>query len=159
IDIRRILYDRPELKNKSFFIVGPGIDPLSKDKISRFGTVLEIGLEGFNARLVKASMSYSADAGLVPLNYCVRRFEPPAGGVAPFEDRYIFDLLLRGDMHPRYVWQSLHGHLEYFIDSKAAVTALASLESGHRAVAIHSNLGNGKTAVLEVLKVKAFDTG
>lgn len=159
IDIRRILYDRPELKNKSFFIVGPDIDPLSKDKISRFGTVLEIGLEGFNGRLVKASMSYSADAGLVPLNYCVRGFEPPAGAVAPFEDRFIFDLLLRGDVHPQYVWQSLHGHLEYFIDSKAAGTALASLESGQRAVAIHSDLGNGKTAVLEVLKVKAFDSG
>ncbi|MFN7996910.1 MAG: SIR2 family protein [Bryobacteraceae bacterium] len=159
IDIRRILYDRPELKDKSFFIVGPDIDPLSKDKISRFGTVLEIGLEGFNAALAKAALSYSPDAGFAPLNYCVRRFEPPAGTIPPFEDRHIFDLLLHGDVRPEYVWQSLHGHLEYLVDSKAAGTALASLESGHRAVAIHSDLGNGKTAVLEVLKVKAFDAG
>ncbi len=159
IDIRRILYDRPERKEKSFFIVGPGIDALSKHKISRFGTVLEIGLEGFNTALAKASLSYSADAGLVPMNYCVRRFEPPAGVVAPFEDRYIFDLLLRGDIYPGYVWQSLHGHLEYFIDSQAAVSALAGLKNSHRAVAIHSDLGNGKTAVLEILKVKAFDAG
>jgi hypothetical protein len=159
IDIRRILYERPELKEKSFFIVGPGIDSLSKDKISRFGTVLEIGLEGFNAAVAKASQSYSEGSGSDPLNYCVRRFEPPSGTAAAFADQYIFDLVLRGDIRPEYVWQSLHGHLKYFIDGNAASKALAALEGGHRAVAIHSDLGNGKTAVLEALKVKAFDAG
>lgn len=159
IDIRRLLYDRPELKEKSFFIVGAGIDELSKEKMSRFGTVLEIGLEGIVDAFARASASYSADTGLGPLNYCIRPFEPPASAVATFEDRYIFDLLLRGDVHLEYVWQSLHGHLVYFIDSEAAAAALNSFESGHRAVAIHSGLGNGKTAALEVLKVKAFDIG
>jgi hypothetical protein len=40
-----------------------------------------------------------------------------------------------------------------------ATTALQAFGGGWRAVAIHSDLGNGKSAAMEVLKVKAFDAG
>ena len=49
--------------------------------------------------------------------------------------------------------------LDYFVDSPAAATALSCFDNGHRAVAFYADLGNGKSAALEVLKTKAFDAG
>ena len=88
----------------------------------------------------------------------MRQFQPPDKPTT-FEDRFIFDLFLYGDVRSEFVWQSLHSHVSYFVDSTAASDALASLERGYRAVVFYADLGNGKTAVLEELKVKAFDVG
>lgn len=158
IDIRRLLYDRPELKDKSFFVIGLQDDPVAVQKISRFGAITGLDLAGLVSALTVAASSRAQDADQTPINYCVQQFEPPSNP-PPFEDRLMFDLFLHGDIQPDYAWQSLHGQLEYFVDSPAAVTALSCFDSGHRAVAIYSDLGNGKTAALEVLKAKAFDAG
>lgn len=158
IDIRRLIYERPALKDKSFFVIGPQGDPVAAQKISRFGTITDLDLNGFNAAIAKAALSYSPDVAQTPINYCVRRFEPPSSSPA-FEDRFIFDLFLHGDVHSELAWRSLHGQLDYFVDTPVATTALQALEGGHRAAVIHSDLGNGKSAAMEVLKVKAFDAG
>lgn len=108
IDIRRLLYERPALKDKSFFVIGPQDDPVAVQKILRFGTITGLNLDELVAALNKAAAVRTKDADQAPLNYCVRRFEPPANPSA-FEDRLIFDLFLHGDVRPEYTWQSLHG--------------------------------------------------
>lgn len=138
--------------------MGSHLNPVAKQKISRFGTVLDMDLDAFSSALTQAESSYCADTDQSPINYSVRQFAPSDNHVL-FEDRFIFDLFLRGDIGPEFVWQSLHGHLHYFIESPVAITALSSLENGYRAAAVFSDLGNGKSAVMEVLKVKAFDAG
>jgi hypothetical protein len=158
IDIRRLLYDRPELKEKSFFVIGPQDDQVAVQKISRFGTITGLDLDGLVSALAVTASSHTSEDDQTPINYCVRQFEPQSNPPA-FEDRLMFDLLLHGDIRPAYALQSLHGQLDYFVDSPAAVTALSCFNSGHRAVALYSDLGNGKTAAFEALKVKAFDTG
>ena len=93
-----------------------------------------------------------------PISYCVRQFEPTSAS-PPFEDRFIFDLFLHGDVRTEFAWQSLHGHPDYFVDAVVASNALEAFKGGWRAAAIHSDFGNGKSAAMEVLKVKAFDAG
>jgi hypothetical protein len=158
IDIRRLIYERPALKDKSFFVIGPQDDPVAAQKISRFGTITDLDLSGFNAALAKAAASSSGAAAKTPINYCVRQFEPSSTSPV-FEDRLVFDLFLHGDLRPEFAWQSLHNRLDYFVDAAVATTALQAVEGGWRGVAIHSDLGNGKSAAMEVLKVKAFDAG
>ena len=158
IDIRRLLYERPTLKEKSFFVIGTQDDPVAVEKISRFGTITGLDLDGLVTALNEAASVRTEDADQADLDYCVRRFEPPANPPA-FEDRLIFDLFLQGDVRPEYTWQSLHSELDYFVDSPAAATALSCFDNGHRAVAFYADLGNGKSAVLEVLKTRAFDAG
>jgi SIR2-like domain len=158
IDIRRLIYERPALKDKSFFVIGPQDDPVAAQKISRFGTITDLDLSGLNAALAKAASSSPGTVAQTPINYCVRQFEPSSSSQA-FEDRFVFDLFLHGDLNPESAWQSLHGRLDYCVDAMVASTAMQAFEGGWRAVAIHSDLGNGKTAVMAVLRVKAFDAG
>lgn len=157
IDIRRLIYERPSLKEKSFFVIGPQDDPVAEQKISRFGTITDLDLGGLNVALAKAALS-TDPAAQEPINYCVRQFEPSSTPPS-FEDRFVFDLFLYGDVNPEFAWQSLHGRLDYFVDAAVATTALQAFTGGWRAVAIHSDLGNGKSAAMEVLKGKAFDAG
>ncbi len=158
IDIRRLLYERPTLKDKSFFVIGPQDDPVAVQKILRFGAITGLDLDGMVAALKSAASSRTGDTDQAPLNYCIRRFEPPVNPPA-FEDRLVFDLFLHGDIRTEYAWQSLHGALDYFVDSPAAAMALSCFDNGDRAVAYYSDIGNGKSAVLEVLRAKAFDEG
>ena len=158
IDIRRLIYERPVLKDKSFFVIGPAIDPVAAQKISRFGAITGLDLSGFSAALAKAAASSSTAVAHTPISYCVRQFEP-SSTVAAFEDRFVFDLFLHGDVNPAFAWQSLHGRLDYFVAAAVATTALEAFRGGWRAAAIHSDLGNGKSAAAEVLKVKAFEAG
>ena len=128
IDIRRLLYERPSLKDKSFFVLGSHLSPVAKQKISRFGAILDMDLDAFSSALTQAESSYCADADQSPINYSVRQFTPPDDhGV--FEDRFVFDLLLGGDIGQGFVWQSLHGHLHYFIESPVASAVLSSLKN------------------------------
>jgi hypothetical protein len=158
IDIRRLIYERPALKDKSFFVIGPQGDAVAAQKISRFGAITDLDLSGFNAALAGAASSSSGSVAQTAINYCVRQFEPSSTSAA-FEDRLVFDLFLHGDVNPEFAWQSLHGRLDYFVDAVVATTALEAFQGGWRAAAIHSDLGNGKSAAMEVLKVKAFEAG
>jgi hypothetical protein len=158
IDIRRLLYDRPSLKEKCFFILGSGLDAVTKQKIERFGTVLDMDLNAFAAALKKAALTFSTHTTLAPLNYSVRPFQPPIAPSA-FDDRAIFDLFLHGDIRTEYVWQSLHGHLPYFVESSVAKNSIAYFENDYRAVTISSDLGNGKTSAVAALRVYAYDAG
>jgi hypothetical protein len=101
IDIRRLIYERPALKDKSFFVIGRQDDPVAAQKISRFGTIPDLDLDGFNAALAKAASSSSGAAAQTPINYCVRHFEPSSSSPA-FEDRFVFDLFLHGDLSPEF---------------------------------------------------------
>jgi hypothetical protein len=158
IDIRRLIYERPALKDKSFFVIGPQDDPVATQKLSRFGTITDLNLREFTGALAGARSSSSSAVAKTPINYCVRQFEPSSTAPA-FEDRFVFDLFLHGDVNPEFAWQSLHGRLDYVLDAAVATTALDAFSSGWRAAAIHSDLGNGKSVAMEVLKVKAFDAG
>jgi hypothetical protein len=128
IDIRRLIYKRPALKDKSFFVIGPQDDPVAAQKISRFGLI-----RGFNAALAKTAASSSGAAAQTPKSYCMRQFEPTT--FPPFEDRFVFDLFLHGDVNAEFAWQSLHGRLDYFVDGVVATMALEAFQSGWRAAA------------------------
>jgi hypothetical protein len=97
IDIRRLLFERPSLKEKCFFIVGSAPDAVAKQRIERFGAVLNMDLGTFASTLKTAAKSHSPQSDLAPLNYSVQRFEPPTTRDT-FEDRMVFDLFLHGDI-------------------------------------------------------------
>ncbi len=158
LDIRRILFEKETLKGKCFFAVGAHPDTMTSRRASRFGTLLNLDLESFARALEKKVKSYVAPETRAPLRHCVRAFEvtQPAGR---FSDRYVFDLLLHGDVKSEFVWHALHGGPQYFLTRPATDIALRCIQDGARAVIIHSDLGNGKTLVLEGLKCRALESG
>lgn len=156
LDIRRILFDTKSLTDKCFFIVGDNPSPSTLSRARRFGTVLQQGADDLAAAIVKKAASYAPAENTGPIPHCFEKFAIDSSP-ATLLDRSIFDLLLLGDVDPKFVWRSLHGGQRYVLDREAVGECLKYIETGVRAVVIHSSLGNGKSLVLEELKCRASE--
>ena len=155
IDVRRILARDEALRSKAFFIVGVDPNPAVARRVERFGAVLTVDVESFANQIAAISRDYTP-TGIGPLPYCLEQFNPVAPPRA-LEDRFVFDLLLYGDVQGDFVWKGLHGNEPYVIGRQIAEQTMAVFKDGARLVALHSGLGNGKSICLEILKVLAFD--
>lgn len=158
IDIRRILFESPKLKDKCFFVLGTTPDAATLHRASRFGLALKIDSQKFAAALTEKSFKYAPPENTGPLPHCLRKFNavPPRG---PFQDRFVFNLLLLGECKPEFLWDGLHGGFRYTLERRAVETILARIKEDYKVVVINSDLGNGKSIILEQLKCRAMEAG
>ena len=158
LDIRRILFESEVLRQKCLYALGKSPDPSTLRRAGRFGLTLTLDTEGFAALLGRKAAAYAPPKEAAALEYCVRRFQIPSAAEPP-RDPDVFDLLLWGRVDARFVWGSLHGGPRYSLERAGVKRALESFDSGKRVAVIHSDLGNGKTATLDLLKCRAVGAG
>ena len=158
LDIRRIISDSPQLKQKCFFIIGDQAGESTERRVSRFGTVVTVNTDTFAESIVDKSRIYVPQAAEEHIGYSIKRFTGPQNETAA-SDQSIFDLLLLGNMKTELVWKSLHEEYQYFLERQQTQTQLSSLAQGTRVAIFHAELGNGKTHVLEGLKCRALENG
>ena len=120
--------------------------------------MLKIGSEALAGNVAVVRATHTKPVADGPLAFCLREYLPTAPG-GPLADRYVFDLLCFGRVRPEYVWDSLHGGSSYSLLRRAVDLGLVAIQSGKKVVAFHSDLGNGKTLILEMLKSKAREAG
>src|SRR5208282_2722386 len=129
-------------------------DPGTARRVARFGAALEHDTQHFAKQLASKEASARAPGKSGPVPYCVQKYDVQPSS-AKLEDRFIFDLLLYGEVRDDFVWKTLHGGEQYFVPRTAADTVLGQIDAGKQAVFVHSDLGNGKTLTLDILKCKA----
>ncbi len=158
LDIKRLLFERPELKEKCFFVLGQRPAPNTVSRAKRFGTTIQLDADKLAAKFSEKTKTYppSQDSGPVP--YCLERFNVGSHS-SRFTDRVIFDLMLWGQVRPELVWKGLHGGARYLQVRQTATMVIDRLRGGVNAVVIHANLGNGKTVLLEEIKCRAKEAG
>jgi hypothetical protein len=88
----------------------------------------------------------------------LRKRTPPAPGVGA-SDADIISLLLEGDFKPALAWLTLHGGQRYVLERPEVTATMESFTAGTQIVALHSNLGNGKTIVSETITLRALEAG
>ena len=148
LDIRRILHDSPQIKEKSFFVISNQADESTKRRVSRFGTPVPVDASDFADMLVQTSNNYSSQDRETHIGYSIKQFTGQELR-STFSDQAVFDLLLLGHLKTDLVWESLHEGHQYFRERQATQKILASFDHGTRVAVIHSELGNGKTHLLE----------
>ena len=158
LDIRRIIHDSPQLQQKCFFVIGDQAEEAIKRRVSRFGTAQLMNTDAFAEELLQKSNIYVPQEPEEHIGYSIKRFEGPEVG-SSFSDQSVFDLLLLGNLKPDFVWKSLHEGNQYFLERPPAQRVLDSVENGTRVAVIHSELGNGKTHLLEGIKCRALENG
>ncbi len=158
LDIKRLLFQTSNLTDKTFFALGAESDPVIVRRASRFGTVLPLDTAGFANAAVSRKASYSPREPVERIGLSIERFQAPRE-VPPFSDRLIFDLLLHGDLNSAFVWSDLHDGHAYFVERSVTTQVLNHLDGSTPAIVVHSDLGNGKTALLEGIKCRAIERG
>jgi len=156
LDVKRILYETPDLQEKCFFVVGTEPSARTIRRASRFGSVLEIDAEMFAAELTEKADTYSPPNYSSLLERCIVRYERPSE-YPKLTDKDIFALLLFGHFNSALGAQSLQGGEPYFLSRSVVDSVFAKLESGVRCVVVHGSLGNGKSMILEGIKYRGLE--
>jgi hypothetical protein len=156
LDIARLLYEKPALKAKSFFAVGEITNQVLRRRVEKFGTDLHLGATQFFEELMKDEYDVAITIG-VP-EYCIKRYQPQASTSA-LKDVDVFDLFRLGQIQAPLVFESVVGDVQYALARQSTEKILRLIQSGPSSIVVHSALGNGKTVILEMLKVHASSAG
>ena len=151
LDLRRILSDDSEIRNKCFFIERPDLSDTDKRYLSRYGTVLVNGVEKYFHDLNKAIPAESINditkyrlKSFVDLSAKNRLIYQEA------TDNDIFNMFFLGNNDNSLFFQDANERFVNLINRESLTLAKEKLLNGD-SIIIHSDLGNGKTMFLHQL--------
>jgi SIR2-like protein len=158
LDISRILFSHPELKEKTFFIVEKNPPKWMINKLNGFGHIYQGNVTDFVAKVKDRQSTYvPKDLGAESF-ICLKEFAN-SDRINEATDDDMFKLLFYGDCSSSLVSSSTRGlsSQPYYTTRLCTSKLLGVMEHEKRNVLIHSNLGNGKSLLVEGLKALATD--
>lgn len=149
MDVKKFLFENPELQEKTYFIVRDGADFKEIFTLRKYGHVLPIGVDRFSD-LMKDVQKQSHEDGIIFTETLVKHevFDTQTD----FRDIDSERLFLYGD----YEIEKLHDSIRrietipYFIKRDIIPVCLNNIKNNNNII-ITGDLGNGKSIVLEML--------
>lgn len=149
IEIKKILSSDPDLKEKTFFITAPDPDLELKFTLSKFGTVIPIGLEGLGVEIEKSEkQSNNVEYNLQALEIYNLTNENES-----VRDDEVEKLLMYGDLNDHHVDNFMLGNskLPFLVRRTMIEKIITFIETGKHVV-LYSALGNGKSILMKQLR-------
>lgn len=158
LDIKRALVESQVNKEKCFFAVGnePGV--VVRHRVQRFGTVLPYSAQDIARLFTDMQASYSPQdlGGFYPV--CLR--EDTLMGANPrLSDADFIELLGLGKRSRDLVAESLRTGRKYYLERSGTDRLFRYISEGERAIAVSSDLGNGKSLFLDGVRCRALERG
>jgi hypothetical protein len=153
LDISRFLYPDERLRAKTVFIVSTTPTRIELRNLDRFGAVFPIGVDGVAARLESTRGTYSPKSAIPPVftSFDASVLPSPLRRVT---DTDVFSLLMYGTLNENLLWHSSQPATNsvYAVNRAALDELKARISSNAPTIVIHSELGNGKTVLIEQLR-------
>jgi len=146
MEVEKLLYESPEFKEKTFFVLGES--PTEKEifTLSKYGCVLPIGVKGL-ARLIK-EIEYSGESDEFWLDAFVEK--KITESEEEITDSEIWDFLLHGRINKSHIDLAITGIQEKkYLVVRHDVAAVAQHLMDGQSVVVHSEFGNGKSVFLD----------
>lgn len=153
IDIARIIYSSDSIFNKCFFIVGDSCPDWMINKINKCGVALKINAQDIAHKITEAKKDFSPTVKPLDDFAYLEEYIPPVSH-KDLMDSDVFELLFFGSSEPSLIGRSLEndsGFL-YYVPRKVLFDIKDHLLNGGKNILIHSDLGNGKTLIIDGLK-------
>jgi hypothetical protein len=157
LDIKRILFESDTLREKTFFFLPSGVDKPAGRRLTRYGQVIPKTTKDFADLLVAKSASHQKSLRPRTVGYSLEEYIPPKA-IGDIGDIDAFRLFTIGDFRTDLAWDSLNSGASYLVLRREASRILGQLQP-NRVLAIHAELGNGKTILLEQIKISARMAG
>lgn len=149
MDVKKFLFENPELQEKTYFIVRCEADFKEIFMLRKYGHVLPIGIDGFSV-LMKDVQKQPHEDGVIITETLVRYevFDIPT----EFRDIDSERLFLYGDYEVEKLHDSIRRmeEIPYFIKRDIIPTCIENIKNNNNII-ITGDLGNGKSIVLEML--------
>lgn len=158
LDIKRLLVETDNLKDKSFFILGETPDAQIERRALRFGTVLKQSVEQFSQAVYEIQKKYTPVKIEGVATLAIKEY---SATIAPekISDKDFLDLLMYGKRSQGLICESLRTGQKYFLERNRTNEVFDLINRGHRVIVICANLGNGKSLFLEGLRQRALEKG
>lgn len=160
LDLKRIIFNTNGLKEKTFFIVAETEPSLNLLNLKKFGTPLTIGLSGFVSELKALAKTYHPVSILNPILFSFEKVENPRTP-SRIVDSDVFKLFVNGEFSRDKVYSSIvspHDY-PYYINRDKISSACSAIMDGERNLLIHSDLGNGKTLIVNGIACRLVEHG
>ena len=154
IDIKKILFDSPNLKEKCFFIIGNKPDLMTLKRAEKFGTPAKKTIESFAKDVAKKRSSFKPSSQDEPTFLSIREYIPQTTP-SSITDQEFINLLLFGDLKKQLISESLRSGKKYILQRESTEEVFKVFDDGHKICVVSSNLGNGKSLFLENLNYQA----
>ena len=156
LDISRILTQDPAIKSKTFLVQHDKISRGEEMQLGRFGSVITIGVDG-----VASLINSCIDAGVAKSKADLenfREFIPPnAPATRSVQTKDLQLLLERGIFETELYYSQLEkGSSSYIVNRNICNQVVSSLNNSQSTVVIHSDIGNGKSLLIEQFKKLAL---
>jgi hypothetical protein len=158
IEIQRLLHDNSTLKEKTYFVTGSNPSHDLLHTLSKYGHVLPIGIEGLarsisaNASIFNNSINYNAMQSLVE---CELQADP-----IDIRDATVETFFMYGDIDDSLIDEAVSGiqRVPYLILRHQATNIFNHICKGKNII-IYSDLGNGKTTLVRILRTMLLVEG
>lgn len=156
-DLIHLLDRTKNIKEKTFFIVGPDENDIDLMQLEDLGTPLKLGTEGFVRELQNVPIIN------VDIPYTFHHFVTPRIiNQKPERKRISFiDLLVKGNVDENLLAYSIKNadSFPYFVFRDKLEVVLQKIQSGCPFIVVLSDLGNGKTLFLKALSICLLEKG
>lgn len=158
IDIQKIMFNDEHLIAKTYFITLPEPDMELEFTLSKFGTIIPIGTDGFAseiARFIESNPTEEEEYSLESLKlYELGNAEPNV------RDTQIETMLMYGDVSDDSIDSCVLGHVEIpFLIPRQQVDEVCTNLDKDKNVVLYGALGNGKSILLKELRCQLTSSG
>ncbi|HEX3359258.1 MAG TPA: SIR2 family protein [Tepidisphaeraceae bacterium] len=157
LDIKRLLAEHPASIAKTLFFVGNNPTAECDRRVRRYGTPIHSTAEEFASAVSTQKTTHVRSASADRLRYLAEYVA--SGPPATISDSDVINLLLWGKHTTDQIAASMVGGVRYYQERPELNKILDSISAGKRMVVLHSRLGNGKTLLIEGLKVRLREIG
>jgi hypothetical protein len=157
LDIKRILFENPSLKDKCFFILGKSANDPTIRRAKLFGKVYKMSLGEFCNYVFRKRRTYQPvqQSGST---ISIREHKTTLARMR-ITDQDFTNLLLFGIRNQEMMLESINSKHRYLLEREELEQVFKLLREGHRIVNICSDLGNGKSLFLDSLRIRALERG
>lgn len=160
LDLKRIIFNINGTKEKTFFVVSETESKLNLLNLQKYGKPLPIGLDRFVEEVNSIAKTYRPVTVLSPILFSFDKIDNPKTPTQII-DSDVFKLFVNGE----YTREKIHSSIispndyPYYILRDKVDTICHAINRGEKNVLIHSDLGNGKTLLVNGIACRLAEQG
>lgn len=149
IELQRMMVKTDDLWNKCFFITQKDINTVSSDNMKDYGQLFNIEVKGFSEEIAKISKDFIPITSVDDFE-CFDYLNKHSYDSENLVDNDIFELLIKGNIKLTHLINNV-GKEKYFVNRTSKDSIITGLKDRLKLIVIHSDLGNGKTCIINSL--------
>lgn len=155
LDLRRLINSDPEITGKCFIIESPYLSDNDKAYLSKYGHVIQNGIETF-CKDLNNSTPEPEERALSSYRFKSFKEYKRTKAYKGLSDQEMFNMFFLGEINNNAFYQNEKGQFISLVNRSELIESIQCLKDG-KSIIVHSDLGNGKTVFLKELLFQLHD--